>query len=292
MFGAYAVRARRLWTVSGPTARQPEQNQRFMILDRVDAARAVRHVRAVPRRSRPRDLAVLSTGALVGHLAPPVAPSGLWSSWNWDPVLWTMPHRRPRRPHPRLGPGSPVGTPPLAAPGVPRRHRDGRCRAALAARCPQRLAGLGAHGPAPPAHGRRRAAPRPERTDRDPATRAPPPCPRADLDHVRHAVRVRPRHLVRAHPIAGGVVFAATLWVWHAAGPYELALRNHLGAPRRTRHVPRRRGGLVVGDRRRHRAAERPGRDRGARAVRPVRAGQRPRRVAHLRPGTVVPVLR
>jgi len=51
---------------------------------------------------------------------------------------------------------------------------------------------------------------------------------RADLDHVRHAVRVRPRHFVRAHPIAGGVVFAATLWVWHAAGPYELALRNHL----------------------------------------------------------------
>lgn len=32
VFGAYAVRARRLWTVSGPTARQPEQNQRFMLL--------------------------------------------------------------------------------------------------------------------------------------------------------------------------------------------------------------------------------------------------------------------
>ena len=32
VFGAYAVRARRLWTVSGPTARQPEQNQRFMVL--------------------------------------------------------------------------------------------------------------------------------------------------------------------------------------------------------------------------------------------------------------------
>lgn len=32
VFGAYAVRARRLWTVSGPTARQPEQNERFMLL--------------------------------------------------------------------------------------------------------------------------------------------------------------------------------------------------------------------------------------------------------------------
>ena len=31
VFGAYAVRARRLWTVTGTTAGQPEQNQRFMV---------------------------------------------------------------------------------------------------------------------------------------------------------------------------------------------------------------------------------------------------------------------
>ena len=32
VFGAYAVRARRLWTATGPAADQPEQNRRFMVL--------------------------------------------------------------------------------------------------------------------------------------------------------------------------------------------------------------------------------------------------------------------
>ena len=31
VFGAYAVRARRLWAVTGTAAGQPEQNQRFMV---------------------------------------------------------------------------------------------------------------------------------------------------------------------------------------------------------------------------------------------------------------------
>jgi hypothetical protein len=32
VFGAYAARARRLWTMTGTTTGQPEQNQRFMVI--------------------------------------------------------------------------------------------------------------------------------------------------------------------------------------------------------------------------------------------------------------------
>ena len=170
---------------------------------------------------------MLSAGALLGHLAPPVTPSGLWSSWNWDPVLWTMlvaalvVHTRGWAPARRSGRHrwrrrAFVGA--IATAGVALLSPLDALSGSLAsAHMVQHLLLTAVVAPllvlSAPTGTLRRGLPRRVR---------------ADLDHVRHAVRLRPRHLVRAHPIATGVVFAATLWAWHAAGPYDLALRNDL----------------------------------------------------------------
>jgi putative membrane protein len=170
---------------------------------------------------------VLTADAVLAHLAPPVTPSALWSAWNWDPAVWTMllaalvVHTR----------GSTVA------------RRSGRHpwrrRAFLGALAVSALALLSPldalSGSLAAAHMVQHllltivVAPLLVLSAPTAALRLGLPHRlRADVDQVRRAVRVRPRHLVRAHPIATSAVFVAALWTWHAAGPYDLALRNDL----------------------------------------------------------------
>jgi putative membrane protein len=162
--------------------------------------------------------------SVVGHLAPPLVPSELWQSWNWDPVLWStllallVLHERGWR--------------------TGRRQRWRRWSFVAAIVC----AGIALLSPLDALSSTLASAHMVQHllltmvvaplvvVSRPTVTllRGLPHGARRDLVRLRRISRVRPADVVRTHPITCAAVHAVTLWIWHASGPYELALRNDL----------------------------------------------------------------
>jgi putative membrane protein len=162
--------------------------------------------------------------SIVGHLDPPIEPSELWRAWSWDPVLWftllgvlvlhTRGWRHGRRPRWRRR----AFVTAIVSTGIALLSPLDALSSTLAsAHMVQHLLLTMVVAPL-------LVASRPTVT----LLRGLPHGARQDLVRLARAGRVRPSVVVRAHPIACAAVHAVTLWVWHAAGPYELALRNDL----------------------------------------------------------------
>jgi cytochrome c oxidase assembly factor CtaG len=197
---------------------------------------------------------VLSAGTMLGHLAPPLEPAELWRAWSSDPLVWLLLigavvlHERGWR----------------GSAAVPSRRRRWRRRAFLAAigaaavalvspldalsaslasaHMAQHLLLTGLVAPLlvlsapigplvrglPPVLGvevRRLRRRPPVALTR--VCAAGPPRGKHSVGRKHSGGGPRRLHMYE-HPLALAGVHAATLWIWHAAGPYELALRNDL----------------------------------------------------------------
>ena len=169
---------------------------------------------------------MLSDGALVGHLAPAVAPDDIWRAWSWDLSVWLVllgalvVHRR--------------GSRPAAA----ARHDVWRRWAFVVASV---TAGIALVSPLDALSGSLASAHMvqhllltvvvaPLLVISAPTAgllRGLPRFLRVELRQL-HRTRVHPARIARAHPVPLAVIHTATLWFWHASAPYELALRNDL----------------------------------------------------------------
>jgi putative membrane protein len=169
---------------------------------------------------------VLTTGALVGHLAPPVAPDDIWRAWSWDVAVWLtllgalVVHRR--------------GSRTAGATGYERWRRWAFVAAIV-------TTGVALVSPLDALSGSLASAHMVQHllltvvvapllvlsAPTAALLRGLPRFLRFEL-HQLHRTRVHPARFARAHPVPLAVVHAATLWFWHASAPYELALRNDL----------------------------------------------------------------
>jgi putative membrane protein len=162
--------------------------------------------------------------SIVAHLAPPVVPSELWRSWNWDPVLWltllsvlalhTRGSRHGRRQRWRrrafVAAIVTIGIAVLSP-------LDALSSTLASAHMVQHLLLTMVVAPL-------LVISRPTVA----LLRGLPYRTRRDLVRLRRIGHVRAADTVRAHQIACAAVFVVALWAWHATGPYEQALRNDL----------------------------------------------------------------
>lgn len=169
----------------------------------------------------------MSSGALVAHLAPPIAPGELWRAWSSDPLAWLLLlgalvlHTRGWHATPSARPGrwrwrrraflAAIATAAVAMVSP----LDALSASLASAHMTQHLLLTVVVAPllvlsAPMA----------------PLLRGLPRTIRRDLHQLRWAGRFHPGRLVARHVVVVAAVQTVTLWCWHAAGPYELALRN------------------------------------------------------------------
>ena len=166
------------------------------------------------------------TAAVVGHLDPPIEPGAVWRAWSWDPLVWLslvcilVVHRR--------------GSRPVAATRIGRWRRRAFVLAIVTAAVALVSPLDAVSGSLASAHMVQHllltvvVAPLLVLSAPTAALlRGLPRFLRVELHQLRPPSRPPGPHRTR-EPVVLAAVHAATLWVWHAAGPYELALRNDL----------------------------------------------------------------
>jgi cytochrome c oxidase assembly factor CtaG len=164
---------------------------------------------------------VLST---IAHLAPPLRPGDIWGAWSTDPLAWLLlvgavavhvrgwqPHDR--HPNRRLAFLAAVAVAALALVSP----LDALSSSLASAHMVQHLLLTTVVAPllvvsAPTAT----------------LLRGLPRGVRSDLGRIRRTSRFRVGRAVVEHPVLAATAHVVALWVWHAGGPYELALRNDL----------------------------------------------------------------